>query len=205
MTAPLHGLVLAGGLGTRMGCDKASMVLRPDGLNQAQWALRNLSRIGARPFLSLRSGQPAPAGCAGAETIRDQPGLPGPLAGILAAFAREPDAAWLVLACDMPSATAGLLEGLASARCGGFDFHAYASAVDGLPEPLCAVYEPTARAVLLARAAAGCVSPRRAMASSGRTQLLQLPADHRLGLENLNTPEGLARFQSAAGACAIGA
>lgn len=187
-----------------MGRDKASIVLRPDGLNQAQWALHNLSRVCAKAFLSLRGGQPAPGGCGGFETVRDQPGADGPLAGILAAFGREPDAAWLVLACDLPSATAGLLEGLASARRGGFDFHAYASALDGLPEPLCAVYEPTARAILLSRAAAGCVSPRQAMAA-GRTQLLQLPAHHRLALENLNTPGALARFQAGGGVCALGA
>ncbi len=191
MSAPLLGLLLAGGRGTRMGRDKASMVLAPDGLNQAQRGIRLLSQVCEKTFLSLRDGQAAPPGCEGMEIVCDQEGVGGPLAGILAAFAREPKAAWLAMACDLPFVTADFLGCLAAARAGGFDFHAYASAGDGLPEPLCAIYEPSACGILQDHAARGCVSPRQIMAA-GRAQILPLPHPHRLALKNMNTPVDIA-------------
>jgi len=191
MRAPLFGLLLAGGRSKRMGCDKASMVLGPDGLNQAQRGIVQLSRVCNKTFLSLRHGQNAPPGCGGIEIVCDQGGVGGPLAGILAAFEREPCAAWFVLACDLPFVGAHLLEGLRAARAGDFDFFAYASATDGQPEPLCAIYEPSARGILLGHAARGCLSPRQILAA-GRTSLLELPPANRRALENMNTPGDLA-------------
>jgi molybdopterin-guanine dinucleotide biosynthesis protein A len=191
MSAPLLGLLLAGGRSTRMGRDKASMVLGPDGLNQAQRGIWLLSQVCEKTFLSLRSGQTAPPGCGGTGIVCDQGGVAGPLAGILAAFEREPNAAWLAMACDLPFVGAHLLEGLRAARAGDFDFLAYASATDGLPEPLCAIYEPSARGILLGHAARGCFSPRQILAA-GRTSLLELPPANRRALENMNTPGDLA-------------
>lgn len=191
MKAPVLGLLLAGGRSTRMGRDKAALVFGTDGLNQAQRGIRLLSRVCEKTFLSLRDGQPAPGGCEGIETVCDKPGVDGPLAGILGAFEREPKAAWLVMACDLPFVTTDFLGSLLAARTGGFDFHACASAGDGLPEPLCAVYEPSARAILLAHAADGCFSPRQIMTGE-RTQILQLPVSNRRALENINTPVDMA-------------
>jgi molybdopterin-guanine dinucleotide biosynthesis protein A len=191
MNPPLFGLLLAGGRSTRMGLDKASMVLGADGLNQAARAIQALSRACDKTFLSLRDGQAAPEGCEDSEIVRDKAGLNGPLAGILAAFEREPEAAWLVMACDLPFVGSDLLNCLVAARAEGFDFFAYASVADGLPEPLCAIYEPSALAVLQTHAARGCISPRQIMAA-GRTRLLDLPPANRRALQNMNTPEDIA-------------
>lgn len=191
MSAPLLGLLLAGGRSTRMGSDKASMVLGPDGSNQAQRGIRLLSQVCGKTFLSLRDGQTAPPGCGGVGILRDPPGVGGPLAGILAAFGREPNAAWLAMACDLPFVGGDLLEGLAAARGGGSDFVAYASAADGQPEPLCAIYEPSSLAILRSHAGLGRFSPR-AILAAGRTRLLELPSANRRALENLNTPAALA-------------
>lgn len=191
MTPPLFGVLLAGGRSTRMGRDKASMVLGREGWTQAQRTIQALSRVCENTFLSLRDGQAAPEGCEEMETVRDKAGLNGPLAGILAAFEREPEAAWLAMACDLPFVGPDLLSGLVAARVEGFDFFAYASIADGLPEPLCAIYEPSARAVLQAHAARGCISPRQIM-SAGRTRLLDLPPANRRALENMNTPKDMA-------------
>lgn len=191
MKPPLFGLLLAGGRSTRMGRDKASMVLGGDRLNQAQRGIQALSRVCEKTFLSLRDGQIAPPGCEGIETVRDIADILGPMAGILAAFEREPNAAWLVMACDLPFVTDDFLDGLCRTRADGFHFHAYASPADGLPEPLCAIYEPSALTVLQAHAARGCISPRQIMAAE-RTQLLELPSANRRTLKNMNTPEDIA-------------
>lgn len=86
MNSALHGLLLAGGKSSRMGCDKASMVFGDDGLTQAGRALGILRQFCGPVYLSLREGQPVPAGGEGVPVLRDAPGGQGPLAGILAAF-----------------------------------------------------------------------------------------------------------------------
>jgi len=191
MKPPLFGLLLAGGRSTRMGRDKASMVMGKDGLNQGQRAVQELSAFCQKIYLSLRDGQAPPEGCENLEVVRDNLGISGPMAGILAAFEREPDAAWLVMACDLPFVTPEVLAKLVQARADGANFIAYASATDGLPEPLCAIYEPGARAILQRHAERNHLCPRHIMIEE-RATLLELPPSSRRALENMNTPEDIA-------------
>lgn len=191
MKSPLFGLLLAGGRSTRMGRDKASLVIGADRLNQGQRAVQGLLPVCQKVFLSLRDAQTAPEGCEHLEIVRDNPSISGPLAGILAAFEREPDAAWLVMACDLPFVTPDVLAQLVHARSDGTDFIAYASATDGLPEPLCAIYEPGSRAVLKRHADRNHLCPRHIMVEEHVT-LLELPPSCRRALENMNTPEDIA-------------
>ena len=191
MKPPLFGLLLAGGRSTRMGRDKASMVIGADGLNQGQRAIQGLSQVCQKVFLSLSDGQTAPEGCEHLEIVRDNPKLSGPLAGILAAFDQDPNAAWLVMACDLPFVTPEVLTKLLHARTDDANFIAYASATDGLPEPLCAIYEPGARAILQRHAERNHLCPRHIMIEE-RATLLELPPSCRRALENMNTPEDIA-------------
>jgi len=191
MMAPLYGLLLAGGRSSRMGRDKAAMVLGADGLSQAQRGIALLAGVCEKTFLSLRDGQTPPAGCESVEAVRDKPGLGGPLAGILAAFDREPSAAWLVMACDLPFVTPEVLQNLVSARREDLAFCVYASASDGLPEPLCAIYEPSAREILKTHAARDHLCPRHILIEE-KAPLLELPSSSRQALENMNTPEDIA-------------
>lgn len=190
MRPPLFGLLLAGGRSTRMGRDKASMFIGADGLNQGQRAIQGLSPVCQKVFLSLRDGQTAPEGCEHLEIVHDNPELSGPLAGILAAFEQEPHAAWLVMACDLPFVTPEVLNKLVHARTDDANFIAYASATDGLPEPLCAIYEPGAWAILPRHAARNHLCPRHIMIEE-RATLLELPPSCRRALENMNTPEDI--------------
>ena len=162
MSNALHGLLLAGGKSSRMGCDKASMVLGDGGLTQAGRALGLLRQFCGPVYLSLREGQAVPAGGEGVPVLHDVPGVQGPLSGILAAFHQAPGAAWLVLACDLPLVRPGVLARLAAryAEDPSSHFVAYASALDGLPEPLCAIYGPSAFPVLGRHAARGHFCPR---------------------------------------------
>jgi molybdopterin-guanine dinucleotide biosynthesis protein A len=176
-----------------MGRDKASLVVHADGRTQAANGLALLEQVCARVFLSLREGQEKPAGCEDVEVLRDSAGFGGPLAGILTAFEHSPESAWLVLACDLPFVSERVIAGLLAERertGGASPFIAYASASDGLPEPLCAIYEPPARAILAAHAARGHFCPRHIMKDENAL-LLNLPDDAREALENVNTPQEL--------------
>ncbi|HEV2287139.1 MAG TPA: NTP transferase domain-containing protein, partial [Steroidobacteraceae bacterium] len=100
MSAPLYGLVLAGGRSKRMGADKAA--LRIGARTQLEQALALLAPHVARAFVSVRAEQRGEPLRAGFEQIEDTRENLGPIAGIIAAQERHPDRAWLVLACDLP-------------------------------------------------------------------------------------------------------
>jgi len=192
MTSRLKGLLLAGGKSSRMGRDKASMVVGGDGLTQARRAADLLGKLCERRFVSLRDGQTAPDGAQELEVLVDSPLAQGPLSGILAAFQKDPEAAWLVLACDLPFISEQVLSQLIAHRKSSDapPFLAFASSNDGLPEPLCAIYEPSARAVLERHAARGHFCPRHIMIEE-KADLIALPEGATDALTNLNTPQDL--------------
>jgi molybdopterin-guanine dinucleotide biosynthesis protein A len=187
---PLHGLVLAGGRSSRMGTDKAALV-HPDGRPLARRTRDLLIDAGcASVMLSLRHDQEIPPGFHGlpdAVILRDpEGGSEGPLAGILAAMRRHPDADWLVLACDLPRLDVATPGHLIVSRLPGEMFLCYRSEFDGLPEPLCAFYAAEALPVLEAMQAGGLRCPRKALIRSGCR--LMDPVTPR-ALDNANTPE----------------
>lgn len=187
MSPPLFGLVLAGGASTRMRTDKAA--LQYHGQPQLQWAFELVSKFCAASFVSVRPDQRTDAARAAHPQIVDrQPGI-GPIAGISAALLEHPKAAWLVLACDLPFLTEHTLEHLIAQRDASKVATAYRSAHDGLPEPLCAIWEPAAREPVLAYLASGKQCPRKFLINSD-TKLLDLP--ERQALDNVNTVEEFA-------------
>jgi molybdopterin converting factor subunit 1 len=187
MSPPLFGLVLAGGASTRMRTDKAA--LQYHGQPQLQWAFELVSKFCAASFVSVRPDQRTDAARASHPQIVDrQPGI-GPIAGISAALLEQPKAAWLVLACDLPFLTERTLEHLIAHRDANKVATAYRSAHDGLPEPLCAIWEPAAREPVLAYIAGGKQCPRKFLINSD-TKLLDLP--ERQALDNVNTVEEFA-------------
>ena len=180
---PLFGLVLAGGRSTRMQRDKAALEYSP-GRTQLDVAMELLAPRTVRAFVSVRADQAQERARAGYPLILDRGGVEGPAAGILAAFAEHPGTAWLVLACDLPFLDGATLDHLLGARAPDADATAFRSAHDGLPEPLCAIYEPRAAAKLAAQVAAGRNCPRKFLINA-HTQLLAQP-DPR-ALDNVNT------------------
>ena len=187
MTVPaLFGLVLAGGASTRMRTDKAA--LEYHGQPQLRWAFELAMKVCTASFVSVRPDQRDDATRASFPQIVDrQPGT-GPIAGISAALLEHPKAAWLVLACDLPFLTERTLQHLVAHRDPHKIATAYRSAHDGLPEPLCAIWEPAAREPVLAYIATGKQCPRKLLINSD-TALLDLP--ERQALDNVNTVEEL--------------
>ncbi len=181
-TRLLMGLVLAGGKSERMGRDKA--LLEWDGLPQAGRAASLLEGRCAEVWISARPGQGREA--LGRPVLEDRFLELGPAGGILSALHARPQAAWLVLGCDLPFVTPAVLDALLAGRNPWRAATAFRDPGSGLPEPLCAVWEPRSRADLLGALAAGWSCPRHVLEWSSAT-LLDLP-DPR-ALENVNRPE----------------
>jgi molybdopterin converting factor small subunit len=104
----------------------------------------------------------------------------------MAAQAKYPEVAWLVLACDLPFLDDGTLTTLIAARQPQRLATAFRSSHDVLPEPLCAIYEPASREAILAHAASGKNCPRKFLINSD-VHLLDEPNPH--ALDNVNTPD----------------
>lgn len=187
---PLNGLVLAGGESRRMGRDKA--LLDRDGESQLGYAVRLLGELTQQTFVSARPEQAAEPERARYPLIIDAWDGIGPVAGILSALAEKPGTAWLVLACDLPNVTPQTLADLVAGRDPARPFTAYRSVHNGLPEPLCAIVEPCARAIIEAFVAEGIHCPRKMMIRSD-TQLLTQSDEN--ALDNINTPEDLERLR----------
>jgi len=181
---PLYALVLAGGQSKRMQRDKAVLIYH--GRTQLEWAVSFLQPHVERVFVSVRPDQTNDPVRARFEQIVDTETNLGPIAGIMAAQAKHPNAAWLVLACDLPFLDQGTLTTLIAARDPQRLATAFRSSHDVLPEPLCAIYEPASREAILAHVASGKNCPRKFLINSD-VKLLDEPNPH--ALDNVNTPD----------------
>jgi molybdopterin-guanine dinucleotide biosynthesis protein A len=184
MSAPVHGLLLSGGRSSRMHRDKAGLAYH--GRSQLAHAWERLAAVVGRAYVSVRPDQVDDPLRRGYPQVVDRQAGLGPLAGILAAQATHPEAAWLVLACDLPFLDEASLRHLLAGRDTQGLATAYRSAHDGLPEPLCAVYEPASAPALAAWAAGGRSCPRKFLIQSG-ARLLD-PLDPR-ALDNVNSAD----------------
>lgn len=121
-----------------MGVDKATLALA--GQSLLGRAVACAQRVGGAIVIAGPEGL-AERLPAGVERCADGPGH-GPVAGLLGAASQWPRANWLVLACDLPLVTPGLLQRLrelARERPGSV---AVVPQTDGRIQPLCAWYAP---------------------------------------------------------------
>ena len=201
MSAPeLYGLVLTGGRSRRMQRDKAS--LEYAGKSQLARAMELLTPLVARCFVSVRADQLDDLHRAAYDTIADiRPNL-GPIGGIHAALHAYPDRGWLILACDLPFLDRATLQHLIAHRVSTRLATAYRSNFDGLPEPLCAIFEPRSRQIIEQSLLQGQQCPR-ALLSRSDVELLELPNPR--ALDNVNTGEEYAAAKATLGGAAAAA
>lgn len=145
-------------------------------------------------FVSVRADQTGDPVRARHPLIVDAFADGGPIAGIRSGFARTPAAAWLVLACDLPFLSDAAIEHLIRSRDPDRFATAYRSAYDGLPEPLCAIWEPRSADALGQWVARGDKCPRKFLGANP-VSLIDPIDDH--ALDNVNTPEEYARARAA--------
>ena len=220
---PLYGCVLAGGESRRMGVPKAQ--LEVGGKSFLEHTAELLGAVTSRVFISAGSKAGAnvfqrsrshetqgpsalktPAAAARLPVLYDVVPDGGPLAGIATALESRRDAAWLVVAVDMPLLTVESLEHLVGVWRGPVgrpeaghgapesvmelraQVTAFRSPRAGGPEPLCSLWEPDALPIVL-----GCMNGgERSVARCLGKLSVQLvdPVDERT-LWNANTPADL--------------
>ena len=181
---PIYGLVLAGGKSQRMGKDKGQIEYH--GKPQRLYMADVLNEICDETFLSVRSSKK--------ESATDYPFLEdtfydlGPFGAIASAFRHRPNAAWLVVACDLPLLDLETLDYLVKNRNPSAIATAFNSPVNQFPEPLISIWEPKSYPVLLQFLAQGFSCPRKVLINSN-VQLVDAPDGQKL--MNVNKPEEL--------------
>jgi molybdopterin-guanine dinucleotide biosynthesis protein A len=204
------GVALAGGRSSRLGLDKAALLVEREGRERTllEWTVRRLAEVcdevvvagGARdpaalhallgPDLAVGYAPDAPAPAA------------GPAAGVLGAAALRPGRPLLALACDLPRVPVALLSRLAREREEQPRADWIVPASGGRLEPLCALYGPAALAALARRATAGR-NALHELASERGLERRELPVEALPELDrivepllNLNLREDLDRLRS---------
>ncbi|MCB0592617.1 MAG: NTP transferase domain-containing protein [Lewinellaceae bacterium] len=178
--APLYGLVLAGGKSERMGRDKG--LIDYHGQPQREHLAEMLGRFCKETFISCRPDQAEQVEKPLPDTFT---GL-GPFGGILSAFREQPDAAWLVVACDLPLLDEYTISQLAGFRNPSKVATAFNSPASEFPEPLIAIWEPRSYPILLQFLAQGYSCPRKVLINSN-VELLD--AERPEALRNVNKPD----------------
>lgn len=181
--APLYGLVLSGGRGSRMSMDKG--VLAYHGKPQREYLFELLSKYCDKVFTSCRAEQQV---LAGLNPLVDEFDLQGPMNGILSAFKKSNNVAWLVIAVDMPNVNGEVLELLISKRDTQKVATCFYNAEEEFPEPLLTLWEPTAYPLLLEFVEKGNLSPRDFL----KNHPVQLVSPPDKGIfKNINSPDQL--------------
>ncbi|TGK05490.1 molybdenum cofactor guanylyltransferase [Leptospira langatensis] len=194
------GILLAGGLSSRMGRDKALLSLR-DETNFLQRSYRKLSRLCERVYVSIREEQRQiyseyiPSGSLVSDSMEK---VQGPLCGILSAYslARSEGnpSSFLVLAVDMPHLKPKTLLRLLVYGKDSKDGAFYRTEA-GI-EPLCGLYRSEFLASILARSRKeeGISFSPKELLEEADLSLFEIPVREKRGFSNLNTPKDLLGF-----------
>lgn len=186
----LKGLVLAGGKSERMGADKGA--INWYGKEQRYHMADMLGGYCEEVLISCRDEEQQKAIDLQYATLADTFTGLGPYGALLSAFRKDPDAAWLVIACDLPLVDTNLLNNLMANRSVKHAATAYHSAITNFPEPLITIWEPKSYPILLQYLAQGYSCPRKVLINSD-IKLLQVPDAE--ALANVNTPEEMDRVK----------
>ncbi len=179
---PLYGLVLIGGKSTRMGKDKSQIDYH--GMPQREFVYHQLENVCEKVFISCRPDQEKTIHL---PTISDTFVGLGPFGGICSAFRAYPDAAWLVIATDLPLVNEKTIQQLVENRNISKLATAFNSPKNQFPEPLITIWEPRAYPVLLQFLTQGYSCPRKVLINSD-VQLLNAENAENV-LKNVNHPE----------------
>ena len=161
-------IILAGGLSSRMGRDKARLRLR--GRTLLAW-VRAAARATGWPVRVIR---------------RDLVPRCGPLGGVWTAFQRSRAQRLVFLSCDMPFVTPELIRAVAERKGRGV----FTVTADGAGFPFALDRDALPH---IEQALAEKRFSLQALATRLRARRLRLPAARQAELRNLNTPEDLAR------------
>lgn len=187
----LKGLVLTGGKSTRMGSDKCQ--LQFNGVPQYKKAFELIQLFTKDVFISCRKDQSASYPDMEDRFIFDRIIDIGPMGGIISAFMYDPNAAWLVMACDLLLVNQETIEELITQRNASAIATAPCVSDPQFPEPLMAIWEPKAFPLLVQSIVQGQSCPRKLLIQNKCTRVFPKEGYR---LANVNSPEDLLRVQS---------
>jgi molybdopterin-guanine dinucleotide biosynthesis protein A len=132
----MTSIILAGGKSSRLGQSKALQVI--EGKNLIQWVIDRLAMLSTEIIIATAHGESIPCSSAvRTKTVADiYPGK-GPLTGIYSGLMASSGSRAIVVGCDTPFLSVGLLEYMARI-CSIFDV--VVPRIKNKLEPLCAVY-----------------------------------------------------------------
>jgi molybdenum cofactor guanylyltransferase len=171
-----------------MQLDKGSLVYHD--VPQREFLFRTLKECCAAVYTSCFPAQNIPSSL---NPLEDQFNIRGPMNGILSAFQKHPDKAWLVVAVDMPNVTAAVLKQLVGGRNRNKVATCFLNEAHQFPEPLLTIWEPKAFPLLLKYFQEGRVSPRDFLAVH---DVHLLRPDNPDSLLNINDPKGYEKFRN---------
>jgi len=186
--------ILAGGAGQRIGGAKPDRCLA--GTSLLTHAVKAATGWGIPIVLVLRDPDQVREGHC--PVILDDPDIPGPLGGLASALdwaeVNGVDCV-LTLPCDMPFLPADLLDRLNQALTG--DMQVAVAASGERLHPVCALWRPSVRPVLIQRARAGQLSLNGLSGAVGRV-VVDWPVEQRDPFLNINTRDDLDRAEAMA-------
>jgi molybdenum cofactor guanylyltransferase len=181
------GAVLTGGASSRMGSDKALLVVDGEALVWRQ--VSTLMRAGADPVVAI-GGDRVGLGHLGLRVVADVAPGGGPLVGIATALGHFASTSThvAIVACDMPRLDVDTVSRLVDTARADTRADVVAAAQSGRAEPLCAVWRvATARPLVDAALAAGERAVHQVL---GTLALVSVEIDSSL-LLNVNRPRDL--------------
>lgn len=190
MEEQLNGLILSGGRSARMGMDKG--LIDYHGTPQREHLHDLLGNWCKHVYVSCKECHGIPANL---KPLPDLFTLDSPLNGILSAFRKHPDSAWLTVPVDMPLIDETVIAHLLSQRKPGALATCYFDSEGKQPEPLLCVWEKEACAFLTRFYEDGNFSPRQFLTTHAVNIVLAPSAIHL----NINTPEDLNQYRRQTG------
>jgi len=177
------GGVLIGGRSQRMGREK--QLLEYGGRSLVENTVAALE--GQVDEVVLLGGGTVPSTLSERPVLPDPRGMEGPMSGLIAALRWAPDAAWVMVSCDLPHLTSQGVRWLLGQRQPG-RWAILPTGASGVVNPLFAVYEPQALPLLEELILSGSVAPRR-LAVNPRVSCPTLPQALEHEWRGVNTPD----------------
>jgi len=183
MGYPLYGLVLAGGKSTRMGEDKS--LITYFGLEHRIYLAKMIAPFCEKTYISCQENQLS-ENLDGCNPLIDLVPSKGPMSGLISAFLTHPNAAWLVIPCDLPLFSAKNITQLLHERDDQSIATVFTSSNHDFPEPLIGIWEPSAFPLLEQQYEEGNYSLLNILNNNYIYLVTALDPE---GLTNVNTPE----------------
>jgi len=179
----LKAIILAGGKSQRMGFDK-SQIEYNNGITQENHLIKLLNKRNIKSYISKRYNHKIKENLD--LIIKDKLVDMGPCGAIISAMMTDPNAAWLVIACDLPFIDGVLIDRLIDSRNTSKFATTYRGVDNQFPEPLITIYEPRSYQRLLSFLSLGYACPRKVLINSDIEELVLHDMN---AITNVNTPQ----------------